>query len=82
MSVKKAEVLRGPLESPSRIRRPECVFVALVIEHAKHMHPIVESYVTCLAIQYPSTLFKKRHYFQKNGIDHKICVMIFSTTFV
>ena len=34
----------------------ECVFVALVIQHAKRMHRIVLSYVMYLCVQYFSTL--------------------------
>jgi hypothetical protein len=30
----------------------ECVFVALVIEHVKRMHPIILSFVACPTVQY------------------------------
>ena len=82
MSVKKAEVLRGPLEPVEDKKTYRCVFVALVIQHAKRMHPIILSYVACRNIQYYSTLFHKRQYFSKNGIENKMCFVIFSTTFV
>ena len=41
----------------------ECVFVALVIQHAMHMHHIVIC-MACLALQHFSTLSHKQHDFR------------------
>jgi len=57
------------------------VSVALVIHHAKHMWHIMSSVVS-LALPYFSTLSHKWHNFWNKVTENKICVFIFSTSFV
>jgi hypothetical protein len=54
--------------------------VALVIQHAKRMRRIILSSVACLALPYFSTLSHKRQDYREKVIEHKLRVLIFSTT--
>ena len=56
--------------------------VALFIQHATRMRHIVTSFVAPRSPLYFSTLSHKRCDFRKKVIEHKMCVLIFSTTFV
>jgi len=47
----------------------ECVSVALVIQHAMHMHPIILSSAACPVLQISSTLSHKGHDFRKTLRD-------------
>jgi hypothetical protein len=57
----------------------ECVLVASVIQHDIHLRRIVLSPVTCRGVPHFSTRFHKPQDFRERG---KMCVLIFSTTFV
>jgi hypothetical protein len=58
------------------------VHIALLIQHATRMRHILTSFVDPRSPSYFSTLSHKRCDFRKKVIEHKICVFIFSTTFV
>jgi hypothetical protein len=45
------------------------------------MRLIISSYVACLALPYYSTLCHKRHDFWRMVTEHRISVLIFSTTY-
>ena len=58
------------------------VSVALVNQRAMRMRCTILLSVACMAIPYSSALIHKQHDFGEKIIEHKICVLIFSTTFV
>jgi hypothetical protein len=55
----------------------ECMSVALVIQHAKHMRNIILPYVACTALPGFATFSFKRHDCRKKVIEQKY-VYIFS----
>jgi hypothetical protein len=56
------------------------VSVALVIQHTMRMRHIFLSSVTCPALKYFSTLSHERHDFREKVVEHKMYVLILSTT--
>ena len=58
-----------------------CVSVALGIQHAMRMRRVILSPVAFPTLHF-STLSHKRHGLRVKGIEHTMCVLIFSTTFV
>jgi len=56
--------------------------VALVIEHLMRVSRMVLSGVASLAVPYLSILSHKRHDFRIKVSEHRMCALIFSTTFV
>ena len=62
----------------------KCVFVALIIHHAKRMRRIILSSVVSPALPYFSVLAHKGMISVGGGedIEHKTCVLIFSTNIV
>ena len=63
------------------ITQPECVSLALDIQHVMRMRRIILSSVTCLAVQYFSRLPYKRQDFREEVFEHKMRVLIFSVIF-
>jgi len=63
------------------ITQPECVSVALGIEHVMLMRHIILSSLTCRSVQYFSRLPYKRQDFRENVFEYKMRVLIFSAVF-
>jgi hypothetical protein len=61
----------------------ECMYVhvALLVQHVMHVCHIVTSLLAPWSQPYFSTLSHKRCDFRKKVTEHKMCVLIFSTTF-
>jgi hypothetical protein len=62
------------------VTQPECVCVALGTQYAMRMRYIVICGLPSSTNF--STLSHKRYDFRKKVTEHKMCVLIFSTTFV
>jgi hypothetical protein len=61
----------------------ECVLAVLVIQHAMRMRRVTLPSVACPALRNFSALSHKRHDFRGGKVtEHKMRVLIFSTTFV
>jgi len=61
------------------------VCVALVTQHEKPTRRVILSFVAGPAIPYFSTFSQKRHDFRKEKkkvIEHKMCILNFSTNYV
>ena len=58
------------------------VCIGMLIKHATRVRHTVTLFVAPRSPLYFSTLFHKRCDFRKNVIEYKMCVFIFSTTFV
>ena len=69
-------------EIANNITYSECVLVALGSLHAKRMHHTILSPVACPTVLRFSTLSHKWGDFREKVIEHKMCSLIFSTTFI
>ena len=80
-SLHHADWLWGTSQS-IHITYSECVFVALDIRHAMRMQRVLLPSAACVAVPCLPTISHKLHDFQENVTEHKMCVLIFRTTFV
>ena len=60
----------------------KCVFIALCIQHAMRMCLITLPSVPCPAVPHFPTLSHKRYDFRGKVTEHKMCVLVFCTSFV
>jgi hypothetical protein len=74
-------LLEDPCGKAVSVTNSDCVFVALGIEHAMCMRHIVISSLSALP-HFPTLPCKKNKIFGKKVTEHKIRVIVFSTTFV
>jgi len=58
------------------------VFVALIIQHAMHIRHIVICGLSRSTLFFHISIPHKGHDFTKRNTEHKMCVLVFSTTFV
>jgi len=60
-----------------------CILVLVVVACKAHLfYAALYCHMTFLAVQYFSKLSHKQHKFWRNVIEDRMCVLIFSTTFV
>ena len=60
-----------------------CARVAILIHHATRLRYIFLSFLASLYLPNFSTLSRNRYDFRnKKVIEHKMCVLVFSTTFI
>ena len=74
--------LRACARACERMHMRACVRVALLIQHATRMSHTVMLFLASLAPPYLSTLSHKRRDFRKKVTEYKMCVLIFSITFL
>jgi hypothetical protein len=68
-------------ENAISVTYSECGFVTLVVQYAMRVRRIMSS-VASLVVPHFSTLSHKRLDLRENVIEHKMCVLIFSTSLV
>jgi hypothetical protein len=69
------------VEKEKKIACCKCV-VGLIIQHAKHMHSVILTSVAYPAIPFFPYYLMYGTIFGKKVIEHEMCVLIFSTSFV
>jgi hypothetical protein len=64
------------------ITQPECVFVALGIQHAMRVRHIFKWWPDLVYKIFPHHLINGTIFEKKKGIENKMCISSFSTNFV